>query len=171
MKSKDFPVIFSLISMITFLFFCFKSGIYIMNYTFSIFNSEFSKIRFGTIDLVEIYNFSFWQYSLLSYYNIITLVIEAFIAYITWKFLYKLDMSKPFSKALYETVKKISNGIFFIWFIAVINNTHVGYLEKSQNISLDSLSTDTIFLYVIFFIFTQIIKRGIEIQTENDLTI
>ena len=44
-------------------------------------------------------------------------------------------------------------------------------IGKKYDFEMDLFSSDFVFLSVIIFIFAQIVKRGIEIQSENDLTI
>ena len=68
-------------------------------------------------------------------------------------------------------MQKISYSIFYLWIIAMVHNTHVQFIGIRYKFPMELFSSDFIFLAGIIFIFAQIVKRGIELQSENDLTI
>jgi hypothetical protein len=83
----------------------------------------------------------------------------------------KLNLEKPFSSRVQGLMQQISYSIFYLWIIAIVHNAHVRYIAKRYDFSMNLFSSDFIFLAGIIFIFAQIVKRGIELQSENDLTI
>lgn len=68
-------------------------------------------------------------------------------------------------------MEKISYSILSIWIIAILHNAQIRYVAKKNGLPMDLFSSDFIFLAGVIFIFSQIVKRGIEIQEENNLTI
>ena len=87
------------------------------------------------------------------------------------KLLSSLNLQNPFNATVLMLMNKISYTIFGLWILAIIHNAHVQFLAKRYDFTMDLFSSDFIFLAGIIFIFAQIVKRGIEIQSENDLTI
>ena len=83
----------------------------------------------------------------------------------------KFRAKKPFNISVQQLMTKISYSIFYLWLLAILHNIHVQFLAKRHDFSMELFSSDFIFLAGIIFIFAQIVKRGIEIQQENDLTI
>lgn len=159
------------IAWIVFIGLLIKVGTIALNYGISINNPESSENLFGAINLSEYRAHSFTQYSLIVIYKVLLYSIEACIAYLVAKLLGNLNMKTPFSIATHKTLQKISYSVFYLWVIAVIHNGHVQYLGKKHNYAIELFSSDFIFLAGILFVFAQIMKRGIEIQSENDLTI
>lgn len=148
-----------------------KTGIILVTYLLSIKNPEVSKNIYEGMNLVEYREYSFMHYSLIIAYKIVLYLVEAYIAFLVIKLLSRLNINHPFDIGVQKFMKQISYGIFYLWVIAIIHNTHIQFIGKKHNFQMDLFSSDFVFLSAIIFIFAQIVKRGIEIQKENDLTI
>nr|WP_294778098.1 DUF2975 domain-containing protein [uncultured Flavobacterium sp.] len=88
-----------------------------------------------------------------------------------------MDFSKPFSEAL---VKFVSNLAYLTIFISFFSNWGANYAkwiaEKGINMpDIADLNLDGadiwLFMGVVLLVIAQIFKKGVEIQTENELTI
>ena len=148
-----------------------KSGAILVTYLLSISNPEISKNMYESLNLFEYYNHSFLNYSIIVFYKIVLFSVEAYIAYLVIQLLKKLNIKQPFNIDVHSLMRKISFAIFYLWIIAIVHNTHIQIIGKKHNFELSLFSSDFVFLSLIIFIFAQIVKRGIEIQSENDLTI
>ncbi|RKE98597.1 DUF2975 domain-containing protein [Ichthyenterobacterium magnum] len=148
-----------------------KAGAILISYFVSIGNSEVSKNLFDGLDLLAYRDYSFIQYSFIVGYKVLLYAIEAYIAFLIIKLLSQLDLQEPFNSKVQVLIQQVSYSIFYLWVLAIIHNAHVQFLGKRHGFSMDLFSSDFIFLAGIIFIFAQIVKRGIDIQTENDLTI
>ena len=148
-----------------------KAGAILVTYLLSINNAEFSKDLYEGMNLFEYRNYSFIQYTFIVGYKILLFATEAYIAYLVIQLLRKLDIKQPFNLDVQQFMQQISKGIFYLWIIAIVHNTHMQLIGKKHNFEMDLFSSDFVFLSVIIFIFAQIVKRGIEIQSENELTI
>ncbi len=148
-----------------------KAGAILFTYFLSINNAEVSKDLYEGINLFEYREYSFIQYSFIIGYKILLYATEAYIAYLVIQLLRKLDIKQPFNLDVQQFMQQISKGIFYLWIIAIVHNTHMQIIGKKYDFEMDLFSSDFVFLSVIIFIFAQIVKRGIEIQSENELTI
>lgn len=148
-----------------------KSGAILFGYILSINNELAAQNLFGGLDLSEYRTYSFIQYTCIIGYKIILFALEAYIAFSVTKLLSGLNLKDPFNRKVQVLMQKISYCIFYLWIIALVHNAHVQFIGAKHNFKMDLFSSDFIFLAGIIFIFAQIMKRGIEIQTENDLTI
>ncbi len=148
-----------------------KSGAILVTYLLSINDAEVAKNLYEGMNLFEYRTFSFTHYTFLVSYKIILFAVEAYIAYLVIKLLKKLNINQPFNKSVQLFMQQISKGIFYLWILAIVHNTHMQLIGKKHDFQMDLFSSDFVFLSVIIFIFAQIVKRGIEIQSENDLTI
>ena len=148
-----------------------KAGAIFVTYLLSINDAEVAKNLYEGMNLYEYRTYSFTQYTFLVFYKIILFSVEAHIAYLVIQLLKKLDMSQPFNTQVQQFMQQISKGIFYLWIIAIVHNTHMQLIGKKHDFDMYLFSSDFVFLSVIIFIFAQIVKRGIEIQSENELTI
>ena len=171
MKTERILKIMTFFSWFAFIGLMIKSGAILVTYLLSINNAEASKNLYEGLNMYQYREYSFTQYSFIMFYKIILFAVEAYIAYLVIKLLKKLNIKQPFNIYVQKLMQQISNCIFYLWILAIVHNTHTQLIGKKHNFEMDLITSDFVFLSVIIFIFAQIIKRGIEIQSENDLTI
>ena len=171
MKTEKILKIVHILSWIVFIGLCIKTGAILISYIVSIGDPEAASNLYAGLDLSEYYNFSFRQYTFIVSYKVGLFVTEAYIAFLVTKLLSDLNLEKPFNIVVQKLMQNISYSIFNLWILAILHNAHVRFIAKRHDFSMDLFSSDFIFLAGVIFIFAQIVKRGIEIQSENDLTI
>ena len=171
MKTERILKVAKIFSWFAFIGLMIKSGAILVTYLLSISNPEISKNMYESLNLFEYYNHSFINYTIIVFYKIILFSVEAYIAYLVIQLLKKLNIKQPFNIDVHSFMRKISFAIFYLWIIAIMHNTHIQIIGKKYNFEMSLFSSDFVFLSLIIFIFAQIVKRGIEIQSENDLTI
>jgi len=109
----------------------------------------------------------------------ITAVLKTFIFYLTIKILQnkKLDMSQPFSEEIRLFILRVS---YLTFGIGLFTWAGVGYTEWLIKLGIKMPDTQHLrlggadvwlFMAVTLFVIAQIFKRGIEIQSENELTV
>jgi hypothetical protein len=171
MRTERILKIMKFFSWFAFIGLMIKAGGILFTYILSIENAEISKNLYEGLNMYEYRNYSFTHYSFIIGYKIILFAIEAYISYLVIKLLKVLNIKQPFNMDVQKLMQQISNCIFYLWIIAIVHNTHTQLIGKKHDFEMDLFSSDFVFLSVIIFIFAQIVKRGIEIQSENDLTI
>lgn len=170
-KTDRLLKIMHVVSWMVFVGLLIKAGTIFVNYIIGFYNTEVTKNMFGGLDLSAYKEHSLFQYSLIVFYKIVLFTIEAYVALLIAKLLGGLDLKNPFNYTVQNLMNKISQSILILWFIAIIHNAHVQYLAGKYQFPEDLFSSDFIILAGVIFIFARIVKRGIEIQSENDLTI
>jgi len=170
-KTDQLLKVMSYVSWVVFIGLLIKTGTILTTYFISITNEAAAENLFGGLDLSSYRAFSFVQYTFVISYKIFLFAAEAYVAFLVARLLGKLDLKTPFNITVHSLMEKISYSILSIWIVAILHNAQVRYLAKKNDLPMDLFSSDFIFLAGIIFIFAQIIKRGIEIQSENDLTI
>jgi hypothetical protein len=171
MKTKKLLKIMHVLAWLVFVGLLIRVGTIITTYFISIGNEQAAGNLFDKVDLSKYYNYSFIQYSLIVGYKVFVFTIEAYIAFLITKLLSKLNLEAPFNTKVQILMQKISYSIFYLWIIAMVHNTHVQFIGLRYKFPMELFSSDFIFLAGIIFIFAQIVKRGIELQSENELTI
>ncbi|PQJ77370.1 DUF2975 domain-containing protein [Polaribacter glomeratus] len=171
MKTAKILKVMHILSWIVFIGLCIKTGAILISYFISTGSPEAARNLYTGLDLSEYYNHSFRQYTFIVSYKVALFATEAYIAFLVTELLSSLNLEKPFNLVVQKLMQNISYSIFNLWVLAILHNAHVKFLAKKYDYSMDLFSSDFIFLAGVIFIFAQMVKRGIEIQSENDLTI
>ena len=171
MKTTRILKIMKFFSWFAFIGLMIKSGVILVAYLLSINNPEVSKNIYEGMNLFEYRNYNLIQYSFIIGYKIFLFATEAYIAFLVIKLLDKLNMKSPFNLNIQKIMEQISYSIFYLWVLAIVHNTHMQLIGKKHGFQMYLFSSDFVFLSAIIFIFAQIVKKGIEIQSENDLTV
>lgn len=89
------------------------------------------------------------------------------------KVLYEVNLKNPFTMHISNLIERISLLLFGIWLFSFSINGLTDYLSKRMEGLEKGFDTDLSFLFAagIVFIISQIFKRGVELQSENDLTV
>ncbi|MBV7532501.1 DUF2975 domain-containing protein [Chitinophaga sp. sic0106] len=113
----------------------------------------------------------------LQYYSVGSLLIvfslvKVYLSQIMLQLLSGVKMQSPFTPKTVRLLEKMSYFFLSAAAIAYLYNTQLAYIRKDLNISLDKISIEQfLILGGLVFILSQIFKRGVEIQTENELTV
>jgi hypothetical protein len=164
------------LSWIIFLGVCIDAGSFIFNGVYTVTVNAYAAKYFG---LSALYEFDSGHFLVQLLFMSIAGVMKALIFYLIVKILHekKLNMSQPFNTHVQRFIVNVAYlsvgiGLFSHW-----GASYAEWLAKegvqmpdAQQLHLDGAGV-WIFMSVILFVIAQIFKRGIEIQTENELTI
>ena len=118
------------------------------------------------------------EYSTRYYVFAMSLVIsisalKAWIWYLIFGLLLKLQLKSPFTMLVTKKLESIAYRLLGVWFlISIVGKNYSHYLMKTTEIQLPTSSGDEYFFIAgIVYIISQIFKRGVEMQEENQLTV
>ena len=172
--------ILRVIAWIIFTGLCIEASGFIVNTIFTLLlNPVGAKHFWQQVDLSNLYYYDRGYFFVEGLLIIIVAVTKACIFYLIIKILHnkKLSMSQPFNKEVGRFIFKISYlafliGIFCLWGVKYAE-WFVKQAVKMPDIQHLRLGGADVWLFmgVSLFVIGQIFKRGIEIQTENELTV
>jgi hypothetical protein len=180
MKSKNSSnhilTVIHIVSWIIFVGLCIEAGALLVNFIFSLYNPNVIHNLYQKLDLSEMYTRSKWVfYSMYSFILVIS-ILKAYLFYIVIKLLLKLDLSKPFNSFVSTQITQLSYFTFAIGLLSFIarqtanNLLHKGYnIDKLDQFWIDSQAF--ILMAAIIYVISIIFSKGLELQTENDLTL
>ena len=175
-STKQILKILYIISFIIFIGVCIEAGSYIFNAIFTLFlNPDNAKYH----HLSDLYQYDKGYFYVELLIMSIVAVMRAILFYLIVKVLHdkKLNMAQPFNKEIGRFIFNVSYlalgiGLFSYW---GVNYTKwlVNQDVKMPDIQYLHLGGADVWLFmgVTLLVIAQIFKRGIEIQSENDLTI
>lgn len=173
--------VLQLLSWIIFIGLCIEAGALIVNTCITLFiNPNGVKNFWEEADyLSSVFNLDYGYFLAFTIMLIIVAVLKAIMFYIIVKLFTekKLDISQPFSTELRHFILKLSYLSLGIGLFSQSGFNYSLWLAnqgiKTANLqALHIAGADVwLFMAIILFVIVQIVKRGIEIQNENDLTI
>ncbi|RYY35514.1 MAG: DUF2975 domain-containing protein [Sphingobacteriaceae bacterium] len=149
-----------------------EAGAIMVSYIVSCVNPHSSAKLYMDINWSPLREYDFWQYTMAVSYLIALPVLKALMAYWVIQILSDINLSNPFTSSVAKQIENISYILLTTWIVAVIRNEHYKWLIKRiGDLPFDRDAGEFLFMAGLVFIISQIFKRGVEIQAENDLTV
>ena len=126
------------------------------------------------LNIFSIRDHSVWYYVYAMCLTIAVSALKAFIWYVILDLLTKLKLQTPFSMEVEKKLERVAYLFLGIWIISSIFwKIYAYYLLQATGIQLPANNSGDEYLFIagIVYIISQIFKRGIEIQEENQLTV
>jgi len=171
LKTKTLLVVLNILSWLAFVGLAIKAGSFLISYCVSLVNPIASKDLYNGTDLSAYRQQNFWNYTLIVWYKILLYATQAYVAMLLTRLLSSVNISRPFNENVATLLQRISFFILVVGGIAMVHNIHLAILEKLYGITAEYIPGDFLFLAGIVYVFAQIFKRGVEIQSENELTV
>lgn len=149
-----------------------EAGAILISFGVSIANPVAAKDLYKKMNLYGLRQYNFFYYTVKIAMMIAVLVLEAYTAWLVIKILSKIKLADPFTIEVAKILERISIFIMITWIVDSLHIAYTGWLSKGLSGLQDGLELNSfIFLAGIVFVIAQIFKKGVEIQSENDLTI
>lgn len=170
MKTKTASILATLnvLSWIAYIGISIKCGAIIFTYILSLFNQQVAKDLYQGLNLYDLMQDSFVNYSLFIGISTGLLAIKAYVAQLVIQVLSKINLKSPFELEVAQLMEKISLMILVLWGLSLGASI---YQELMELPNMDWNGGEALFLSGLIFLFAQIFKKGVEIQAENDLTV
>lgn len=177
--TKQLLLVLQILSWIIFIGLCIENGGIIFNTIYALFNPVVAQHFWNRTDLSELYAHDKGMFVVMGSLMAITASIKSLIFYLIVKIFYdkRFDMSRPFHPELSKLITKITycclgTGLFSYWAAKHV----IWFQEKGITMpDIDRLrigGADVwLFMAVVLFVIGQVFKKGLELQSENDLTV
>lgn len=162
---------------IVFIGLCIQTGAITYSFLVSLFlNEEATKNLYLELNLSDVRALGLFHYISIGLPIVIIFFLKTYMAYLAVKISTKLKLAQPFNITISNLITQISHVTLLISFFQLSAKTYYNGLIKEGS-NLTSLQNyignggEFLFLAGIIFIIAQVFKRGLEIQSENELTI
>ena len=171
-QTERILTVMNILTWVVFIGLMIQAGAILVSYGVSIINPAASKNLYKGLDLSSLKQFNFWHYTLIVSFMVAMAIVKSYAAYLVIKVLSEIKMVNPFTMEVARMLEKISYFIFGAWIITLFYDLHVAWLMKRVvGMQENYVSGEFIFLAGLVFVIAQIFKKGVEIQSENDLTV
>ncbi len=172
MKTQQLLDILRIIFWILFIGFLIKAGVLLFNFGMSIWNPEGSKNLYLGLNLFDLRSQSTWQFIHVGTLLITVISLQAYITYLVIKISSIIRLQHPFTKEIAHLLSQISHVALGSGIVSIIADSYCKQLLKQGfDIPLAWGGKELLFLAAIIFIISKIFQKGIDLQTESDLTI
>jgi Protein of unknown function (DUF2975) len=157
---------------IVFVGLCIKTGSLLTSLVVSLYNPQaINKVYMG-LNLSELLSHDKVDYILTMSLVISISIMKAIIAYLVVKISMRLNLLKPFSEKVLAYIINISYIALFAGILAhLARNYTKGLSRHGILIPIEWNEGEILFFAGIIFIIAHVFKKGIELQTENELTV
>lgn len=178
MKTKNnfVFIVLHIVAWMIFVGLCIEAGALIVNFVFSIFKPEMVNNLYQKMDLSKLYNRSQWVFYGMYSFVLFISILKCILFYIVIMLLLKLDLEKPFNAFVSTQITRMSYLTLSIGLVSHIareigrNLQHQGYeIEPLNQFWVDSQAF--ILMAAVVYIIALIFKKGVELQSENELTV
>jgi hypothetical protein len=155
---------------------CIEAGGLLVNFFFSLYKPEFVQNLYQKLDLTEMYKGSRLAFFGIYSFILIISISKSCLFYIVIRLMHKMDLSKPFNSFVARQISLMSYYTLSIGLLSYIarqlvkNLMHHGFVPDNLN-QFWADSQAFILMGAVIYIIATIFKKGVEIQTENELTV
>lgn len=173
MKTIDVLGILRVIAWIIFIGLCIEAGALITSFLVRMFSSsEVAMTLYPGTDLSQLYLLSKWHYTAMVSLIVLVSVLKAYLFFLIVQILSKVNIAQPFNEINSGLISKMSSVALQIGIASLIANGYAKWLMKNKtHFVYEGNEPEFLFLAGILFVIAQIFKRGLELQSENELTI
>jgi Protein of unknown function (DUF2975) len=176
MKNKTTKVLMVLkvLAWLALVGYVFQCGGQIISFGLSLFNHDAPKNIYGSsLSLHDMYQHNQQYFIYIMSFVIALSAMHSYVWYRVAGLLTKLNLQDPFSRRVARALEEIGIQLLGIWIVSVIAQQSVAWMAKDTGIHVGSLHAVHEYLFIagIVYIISQVFKRGIEIQEENELTV
>ena len=177
--AKQMLTVLYVISWIIFIGVCVEAGGIIFNAAYVLYKPIVAKYFWNGADLSALYAYDKGHFIVQIFLMTVVAVLKAFIFYLIVKILRdkKLNLSQPFNIEVVRFISSIAYLSLGIGFFSIWGVNYSEWITK-QGVEMPDVQKLRIggadvwlFMGVTLLVIAQIFKRGIEIQSENELTV
>lgn len=171
-RTQQVLMVMNILAWVAFVGFAIEGGAILFSYGVSLINPEATKDIYKGLNLHDLQEFNFWHYTLHISFMLLLYILKSYVWYLVIKTLSHLKLQNPFKIETAQKLEKISFTLFTTWLVGMVSSAHTAWLEKvTDEVHGDYVSGEFIFMAGLVFIISQVFKRGVEIQSENELTV
>ncbi len=171
-RTQDILKVMYILTWVVFIGFLIQAGAILISYSVSWAQPVAARDLYQGMGLYPLRQFSFAHYTIVVALMVILLCLKAGIALLVTRTLSQVNLRNPFTMPVVRILERISYVLLCATVLGFVHNTYAGWLRNRADITLEQWPGAS-FLAVagLVFVIAQLFRRGVELQTENDLTV
>jgi hypothetical protein len=157
---------------VAFIGFLINAGAILVSTGVSLVNADAAKDLYRGLDLSHLRQMNWFYYMWAISLMLAIPVMKAMIWLLVIRILSVLTPEDPFKMEVAQKLERISYLLLGTWIVGMVGNVkHSWFAKITGELPGVDVSEEFIFMAGLVFIISQVFKRGVEIQSENDLTV
>jgi hypothetical protein len=158
---------------IIFIGLCIKTGTLLFGYFISMaINSVPSGNLYMGLSLSAVYQYGLVPYTIIVFMLLMITGLKAYIGYWVLRIFKELTLEKPFSAAINQIIIRISKIALWTGLLAIAGHAFSEWLlTKDIEVPIDWAYGEILFFAAVIYIIAEVFRKGIELQSEIDLTV
>jgi hypothetical protein len=171
-RTEQILIVMHILAWMALVGFVIEAGAMSYTYFVSIFYEDGARDLYNGLNYLELRQYNFWQYTLSISFRVAIRVMQAYTSWLVIKCLMTVKLDNPFKPEVAQQIEKISYLMLSTWVVAMVHNLHAYWMTNLVRDFVPTwISGEFIFAAGLLFIVAQIFKRGVEIQSESELTV
>ena len=171
-RTEQILSVLSIVAWIAFIGYAMEAGAELVIYIASgVTPEELGKLN-NNLNVFHLRQWNVLYYSRFVLTPILLSLMKSYVWFLVIKILRKIKLLNPFTKEVAHKLERISYILFGIWIAGVVADAFSSWLFEIPGWHNGNSGTGAfLFMGGLVFIISQIFRRGVEIQSENDLTV
>lgn len=171
-RTEQILNVMNVLAWIAFIGLLIESGAILLTYIMSLINQETAMDLYKGLDLFDLRSKNFWMYTQSVSLLIAIPAMKAYLVYLLIKIFSKIKLESPFKMEIALIIEKISYILFGLWLVSFLSSENSKWIFKLTNENAgNDLLNEYLFMAGLVYIISQIFKRGVELQSETELTV
>ncbi len=171
-RTKTLLKIMLVLAWIAFIGFMIEAGTILTSYIISCINPEATKKLYNGMELYNLSQFNPIFYMMAVLFLVVAPVLKSMIALQVIKILSAFNLEHPFTMEVTRRLQRITLFMFWTWVTLFLSNTfRSGVMKIEVSEDKKGNAAELLLLVGLLFVISQVFRRGVEIQSENDLTV
>lgn len=168
--------VLNVVSWIIFIGLCIEAGALLFNFILTFINPLATRDIYNGLDLSAMYKNQFPHFIGVMSFVVVLALLKAYLFFLVVKIFMKLNLVKPFDYQIAKLIQKISYEALSIGIVSFVAHQYTKRLIQSgyELSHVEEYWNETaafLMMAAILFIISQVFKKGVELQNENDLTV
>jgi len=154
-----------------------KAGALLFTFTYSFLKPTVAQDLFEGLDLYGLMSQDIWHYIAVVSFMMVIVGQKAYMFFLMIRVFLKIDLIHPFSLEVSKLISKISHIAIEIGVTIIFASAYFKWLAK-RGFDIPSVGTsyvtgafEFLLMGALIYAIAQVFKRGVEIQSENELTV
>lgn len=171
-RTETVLAVMHILAWIAFIGLLINTGTLVWTYVSGMLNAESIGNRYDDTGLFQVRQWDGWHYTAVMSLLVAIEGIKAYTALLVIHVLARIKLINPFTPAVAEKLEQISYYILATWVVTLLYNAQLKWLMKRvPEVEGLQASSEFILLAGVVFIFAQIFKQGVALQTESQFTV
>ena len=171
-RTAQILTVMKILSWVAFIGYLIEAGAILVSFTVSLIDPDTAKDLYNGLNFYNLSQFNLWYYVGAVSFMVALPAMKSFVCFLVIKALSKINLMNPFKMEVAQILERISYVLFGTWILGMLSSAYTGWLLKITGELVGNwVSGEFIFMAGLVFVISQVFKRGVEIQSENELTV